>query len=170
MPNQNQSPKPGQSPLLSERLLRGAAKLGSLWRSKIRCASRGWNILPGEFISDPFVIDSCECEKPNDFCKGRILWLTLAAENGQEIVAGDSGVALSMNPKQWDATLLTMSFPVSETEKVSLGPKGAMSMSHFHELSKDPKAAGSIFALLKAFPKARVEGIVEPSQDASLVR
>lgn len=146
--------------LLSDRLIRGAIKLGALARSKRLCASRGWSILPGEYLENPFVMDDCECQKPTDFCTARKLWLTLAAENGQEIVPGEAGLALSMKAEQWDATGLTITIPTN-TADVRVGPKGSMSMAHFKELSKDPKSGASIFALIKAFPKARVEGIVD---------
>lgn len=147
---------------LSERLQRGAIKLGALWRSKRRCETRGWSILPGEYLENPFVMESCDCEKKTDFCTARLLWLSLAAENKQEIVSGEHGLALTMTPKQWDATGLTITLPVADGLQVQVGPKGSMSMAQFQELSKDPTAAAGIFALVKAFPKARIDGIVEP--------
>jgi hypothetical protein len=146
--------------LLPERLVRGAVKLGALWRSKRRCETRGWSLRPGEYLENPFVMDPCDCEKKTDFCAARLLWLSLAAQNGQEIVPGDYGLALTMAP-QWDSTGLTITLEVQDGIQVQVGPKGSMSMKHYRELLKDPAAASSIFALLKAFPKARVEGIVD---------
>lgn len=147
---------------LVDRLQRGAIKLGALSRSKRICATRGWSILPGEYLENPFVMEPCDCEKKTDFCMARVLWISLASENKQEIVPGDHGLALTMNGKQWDATGLTITLPLKDDVQVRVGPKGSMSMTQFHELSKDPISAAGIFALLKAFPKARVEGVVEP--------
>ncbi len=72
-----------QNPL-SKRLLDGAAMLGRLWKRNQRCA-RAWNIEPGEYLENPFVLDSCGCEPETDFCKARRLWLTLAAQNGSPL-------------------------------------------------------------------------------------
>jgi len=143
---------------LSDRLIRGAIKIGALARSKRICSTRGLSILEGEYLEKPFVMDDCDCEKPTDFCTARKLWLTLAAENGQEIIPGEFGLALTMAP-QWDSTGLTITLQV-DADEVRVGPKGSMSMMHFRELRKDPKSASGIFALVKAFPKARVEGIL----------
>lgn len=154
---------------LSERLTKGSIKLGALWRSNRRCQSRGWNIEPGEYLENPFVMDPCDCVQKTDFCTARLLWLSLAAQNGQEIVPGENGLPLTMTPAQWDATGLTITMPVESGAEVRVGPKGSMSMKHFRELSKDPRAAVGIFALLKIFSKARVEGILEPD-DATIRR
>jgi hypothetical protein len=147
---------------LFDRLQKGAIKLGALWRSSRRCLSRGWSIQPGEYLENPFVMEPCDCEKKTDFCHARLLWLSLAAQNKQEIVPGEHGLALTMSSKQWDVTGLTITLPIKEGLQVKVGPKGSMSMAQFRELSKDPASAAGIFALIKAFPKARIDGIVEP--------
>lgn len=149
---------------LSERLLAGARMLGNLWRRGKRCL-RAWAISDADLLATvtPLVFGGCPCDPRTDFCKARWLWITLAVQAEQELADGDHGLALSMTSAQWDATGLTITFPVADDVQVAVGPKGSMSMKHFRELSKDPAAAQSIFSLLKVFPKARVEGIVEPS-------
>ena len=149
---------------ISDRLLKGAMKLGALWRSKRRCA-RGWSLTPEDICMEP-----CKCEPMTDFCKGRLLWITLAMQNGQgeDSEFGDYGLALMM-AKQWDATGLTITFLIPSGEEVRVGPKGSMSMAHYRELSKDPQSAISILALIKAFPKARIEGIVDPVKERDVV-
>lgn len=156
-----QSPKS-----LSERLLAGAKMLGNLWRRGKRCA-RAWAIGDADILATvtPLVFAGCACEPRTDFCKARWLWITLAVQAEQELADGDHGLALSMSSSQWDATGLTITLPVEGGANVAVGPKGSMSMKHFRELAKDPKAAQSIFSLLKVFPKARVEGIMEPDPE-----
>jgi hypothetical protein len=147
---------------LSERLLKGAMKLGALWRSKRRCLL-GWSFTPEDICMEP-----CKCEVKTDFCKGRLLWIVLAIQNGQleDAEFGDYGLATTvMTAKQFDATGLTMSIPVKDVGEIKVGPKGAMSMAHLAKLYQDPQSAISIFALIKAFPKARIEGIIEPSKE-----
>lgn len=148
-----------QKKSLSERLIEGAGILGRLWKRNRRCASRGWSIPQDDYLEEPFAINSCECSVQNEFCKGRLLWITLAADNRQEIVTGDHGLAFTMTSQQWDATGLTITLPI-EGGQVTVGPKGSMSMAHFRELAKDPKGSAGIFALIKAFPKARIDGIL----------
>ena len=143
---------------LSDRLQNGAAMLGRLWKRKQHCV-RGWAIDPHEYIEDPFELAPCGCDVVNDFCKARQLWLTLAVQNGQPIVPGEQGLARTMTPEQMDATQLTLTFDVDGTP-IKVGQKGMMTAVHFDQLMKDPDSARSIFALLKAFPKARVEGIM----------
>lgn len=149
---------------LSERLLAGARMLGNLWRRGKRCA-RAWAISDVDILATvtPPVFAGCSCEPRTDFCKARWLWITLAVQAEQELADGEHGLALSMSSAQWDATGLTITLPVADDVNVAVGPKGSMSMKHFRELAKDPKAAQSIFSLLKVFPKARVEGIIEPT-------
>lgn len=150
--------------ILSDRLLAGARMLGNLWRRGKRCA-RAWSLGDADLLATvtPLVFGGCLCEPRNDFCKARWLWITLAVQaQPEELADGDHGLALSMTSAQWDATGLTITLPVADDVQVAVGPKGSMSMKHFRELSKDPEAAQSIFSLLKVFPKARVEGIVEP--------
>ena len=140
---------------LSKRLLDGAAMLGRLWKRGQRCV-RAWNIEPpGDAPENP-----CGCTPETEFCKARRLWLSLAVENGQKITAGDFGLAHTMKPEQLDATQLTFTFPVDGVP-VKVGQKGMMSAVHFDQIMRDGDSARSILALLKAFPKARVEGIVE---------
>jgi hypothetical protein len=145
---------------ISERLIKGAMKLGALWRSKRRC-TLGWSLTPEDICMEP-----CKCEVQTDFCRGRLLWITLAAQNGQlaDVEFGDYGLALMM-ARQWDATGLTITFSMSNGGEVRVGPKGSMSMAHYRELLKDPQSAISILALIKAFPKARVEGIIDSPKE-----
>lgn len=148
---------------LSERLLKGAQMLGNLWRRGKRC-DRGWSLGEADILStvSPLVFSGCSCAKPGDFCKARWLWITLALENQQEIADGPFGLAWTMTAAQWDATGLTL---VVESEKAGLlriGSKGTISAAHLRKLADDPQSAISIFSLTRAFPKARVEGVVEP--------
>jgi hypothetical protein len=158
---------PSSTKNLSERLLAGARMLGNLWRRGKRC-QRAWALGDADLLAvvTPLVFGGCTCDPRTDFCKARWLWITLAVQAEQDLADGDHGLALSMNPAQWDATGLTITLPVADDVNVAVGPKGSMSMRHFRELSKDPAAAQSIFSLLKVFPKARVEGIVEPAPEA----
>lgn len=146
---------------LSERLLKGAMKLGALWRSKRRCV-KGWSFDPLDLCMVP-----CSCEPMTDFCKGRLLWIILAFQNGQGFDAdfGEYELALMMSSKQWDATGLTMSVTLEKGGDIKIGPKGMMPMAHLAKLAQDPASAASIFALTKAFPKARVEGIIEAGSE-----
>ncbi len=134
----------------SKRLVNGAALLGRLWKRGNRC-KEGWNT--GESFQ-------CTCSPKTDFCKTRSQWLLMAAESGQEIVIGENGLARSMQDDQWDATGLTITLRREDGQEVRIGPKGSMSMKHYMEIEKDPASAVAIYALVKAFPKARVEGIL----------
>lgn len=149
---------------LSERLLKGAMKLGALWRSKRRCA-KGWSFDPLDLCMMP-----CACNPKTDFCNGRLLWITLAFQNGQgvDVDFGEYELGLMMTMKQWDASGLTMSAIVEKGGDIKIGPKGMMPMAHLAKLAQDPASAASIFALTKAFPKARVEGIVEPESGVAI--
>jgi hypothetical protein len=138
----------------SKRLVNGAAMLGRLWKRQNRC-KRGWDVTEADVL-----LEGCGCEPRTDFCKVRGQWIRMAGENGQDIVIGENGLARSMNDDQWDATGLTITLRREDGQEVKVGPKGSMSMRHYMEIESDPASAAAIFALVKAFPKARVEGIL----------
>lgn len=144
---------------LSERLTDGARMLGNLWHRGKRC-KLGFDIAESDIALGP-----CPCEKKNDFCRARELWLKLAMERGQEIEVGSSAmVFVTMSPGQLDATGVTLTVESEKAGVLRIGPKGTMSAAYLRKLAEDPKSALSIFGLTKAFPKARVEGVVEPQE------
>ncbi len=151
-----------ESKSLSERLLDGARMLGALWRSKHRC-ELGWSLGPRDIVMEP-----CSCEKKTKFCQGRHLFIILAFQNGQggDAEFGDYGLAFTlMSTAQWDATGLTMVVESEMAGALRIGQKSMISAVHLRKLSADPASAVSIFSLTRTFPKARVEGIVEPPPD-----
>lgn len=151
---------------LSDRLLKGARMLGNLWRSKLRCA-RGWAIEPQDLVPGFAVFGPCLCPKKTKFCEARVLWLNLALEANQFIESGEHGLADTMTAAQWDATGLTMTVESEKAGTLRLGSKATISAAHLAKLSENPDAAISILALTRAFPKARIEGILEPSVEAA---
>lgn len=142
----------------SERLQKGAAILGRLWKRGVRC-EHGWNIDPLHLTEQAPYLSACGCDPETEFCRARRQWVRLARENGVAITDGEYGLAISLG-RHWDATQLTITLETSDQRAVKVGPKGSMSMAHYLALLEDENSARSIFALLAAFPKARVEGIL----------
>jgi hypothetical protein len=152
---------PEQKPL-SERLLLGAKMLGNLWRRGKRCKT-GWDVTPADVATGGGIAFlPCPCEPKTDFCKARIQWLTLAFQAELEIVIGPYALFYMMTAPQWDATGLTATVESEKAGMLRVGQKGTISMTHLAKLAQDPASAVSIFSLTRTFPKARVEGVVEP--------
>lgn len=154
---------------LSERLLAGAKILGNLWRRGIRCKN-GWDVSSTDLVTAAGItIFPCGCTPRTEFCKARIQWLSLsfmACREDVPIVEGLCGLFYSMSAKEWDATGLTATVESEKAGTLRIGSRGTISTAHLTKLSQDPASAVSIFSLTKAFPKARIEGVVEPPQEA----
>jgi hypothetical protein len=147
---------------LSERLLDGARILGNLWRRGKRC-KEGWDLSPADGLTAAGVaVMPCECSPRTEFCRARIEWVALAIRADRAIVMGPGGLAVTMSAAQWDLTGLTMAVESERAGLLRIGPKGTMSAAHLRKLSEDPESAIAVFSLTREFPKARVEGFVEP--------
>lgn len=142
----NKSPLP-----LSERLKKGAGVLGQIWKDPTQRCVAGWSI------------DGCTCEFPNKFCKARIQWLTLAVEDGRELQEDPYGIALAMTASEWDSTLLSMKIEHPKVPPFFVGANqdSIMTMADMVKLMEEPDVLESMYYVLKAFPKAKVQGIEE---------
>lgn len=131
-----------------ERLLKGAAVLGKLWRKpEDRCAF-GWEIT--------FIDAECLCEPKKKFCVARTQWITLALEEDRKPEYGPFSLALMMTAKEWDATGLTMEVEREQEEPLYIGPNGVCQMTDLVFLQEEPEVLGSISTLMKAFPGAKI--------------
>lgn len=102
---------------IPERLLRGAAVLGNLWRSGSRCVG-GWSAL-------------CPCEegKESSFCLAKEKWVGLcrdwSPDGLEELHEADPHFVLKvMTVRMFEATQLTMTVSLQGAEKsIKIGPK-----------------------------------------------
>jgi hypothetical protein len=148
-------------PPAAERLLKGAAVLGTLWRKNVRCPE-AWKS------------HECKCEPKTEFCKARSLWLNLLV---QEIVAGsrDPGMVgeagadtvrwdddsefamvLMMTSAEFEASGLTLHLDFPEIGVVKVGPKGTIPWKAFREKTKNANDIKLVLKVLRDFPGAKV--------------
>jgi hypothetical protein len=149
-------PDVGTTPV-ADRLKRGAAMLGELWRKGIRC-SEEWSVLCPD--ADPTLIAECFCETKTTFCHAKIQWLKLAMDSGREIVDGEFGLILAMNGSEWDASGLTVKFDIPGVGIHGIGPAGVMGRQDILKLCEAPDTLGSILNMMKSFPGMKVEEII----------
>lgn len=152
---------------VSARLLKGAKTLGKLWQ-EAKCATAGWSV---RRTADGKDFEPCACEPKTRFCKAKAQWLKLAAEEpqetvegdpapttkGREIVEGDYGLALTMKGLEWDATGLTLHWPLEGVGTVKVGPKGGLDMKLLMELRRDPASAIAAMKVMMKFPNSKME-------------
>lgn len=141
--------KPPLSP--SERLKKGAAMLGQLWKTaEHRCPS-GWSLI------------ECECVPLRKFCVARNLWTILGIETARDLEDGPFGLALAMTASEWDSTGLTMKINHPEIGIISIGsaPDCVTGMTDMVKMMDAPEVLASTLRVLRAFPKSRVEGLLE---------
>jgi hypothetical protein len=152
-----EKPKPPPA----ERLVKGAAVLGTLFRKKIVCAS-GWRYV------------ACSCEPKTEFCKARALWIDLLTK---EIVAGgrdpglvgDAGegvvrvdddhefaLVLMMTSAEFEASGLTLHLDFPEIGVVKVGPKGTLAWKAFRDKTKNASDLKLVMKVLRDFPGAKV--------------
>lgn len=139
---------------IPERLLDGARTLGKLWR-EAKCATAGWSVrkTPG---GNGF--EACSCEPKTRFCKAKMQWLKLAAEEPREIVEGDYGLVFgTMKGLEWDATGLTLHWELEGVGTVKVGPKGGLNMRLLMDLRRDPASAVAAMKVMMKFPNSKME-------------
>lgn len=140
-----------------ERLKRGAAILGDLWRKGIRCAEE-MNVLCPE--ADPNKAMDCFCDPKTPFCKAKKQWLDMAAESGRELVQGEYGLIESMGGSEWDATALTVKFEFPGVGVHGIGPKGIMGREDIVQLFESPETLSAIVGMMKKFTGLKVQEVI----------
>lgn len=135
----------------SERLRRGAALLGKLWKiPEQRCAA-GWSL------------DDCTCVPTKKFCQARNLWIELALmePEGHDFEEAPCGLGIAMRASEWDSTGLTMKINHSEVGVISIGsPQECVTgMVDMGKMMDAPMVLASTLRVLRAFPKSKVEGL-----------
>lgn len=128
------------TPSPKDRLLTGAQKLGKLWNEGQRCTD-GW-------------ASYCTCEIPKTFCKGKELWMSLAAGEGRGLGEGPFEVVEAMLASEFEASKLTMVVEVPDLGKVRVGPKGEVPWKSF--LGQDIEALRTVLSILTSFPGSKV--------------
>ena len=138
---------------LADRLLDGARTLGRFWR-EAKCATGAWSV---KRTADGKDFEPCACEPKARFCKAKMQWLKLAAEEPREIVEGGFGLALTMRGFEWDATGCTLHWELEGVGTVKVGPKGGTNMALLRELSADPSSALAVLKVMMKFPNSKME-------------
>lgn len=139
--------EPSKLPL-ADRLVRGAAVLGRLWREEKRC--------------DLGLAFDCFCadEKLSEFCRAKRQWTKLFCETGRDgIDFGPSdgngfGVIEAMTSAELNASGLTLTLDMDQIGKVKVGPKGDLPWADFCKLGGE--ILPTVMEVLKAFPGSRV--------------
>jgi hypothetical protein len=141
---------PQQLPL-PERLKKGAAFLGQLWKDPTQRCIAGWTL------------DSCTCEFPTKFCKARMQWISLAIEQGRDLEEDPHGLALAMTATEWDATGLTMKVQHPQIGEFKLGSSldSVTGMVPVAQMMHDSEVLASTLRVMRAFPKSKYEGMEE---------
>ena len=123
-----------------ERLLKGAAKLGELWRGGVRCQG-GWDL-------------ECPCDPKNTFCKAKALWFELAVVDGR--VFPDSKIAFieAMTTEEREATGLTVTIEAEGVGQLTVGAKGQISWKAWSQ--NDAEAIKSVLRVLKTFKGSKI--------------
>jgi hypothetical protein len=146
---------------VSERLKRGAAILGDLWRKGVHC-NEEWGVLCPE--EDPFKAVDCFCDPKTPFCKAKKQWLDMASREGRDLVQGPFGLMITMEGSEWDASGLSVKFDFPDVGAHLIGPKGIMGRQDMIKLTESPDALASIVRMMKAFPGMKVEEVSNPAE------
>lgn len=154
-------------PEIEQRMRKGAAMLGELWRAGDRCA-RGWDLqvaaIPEEANAEEAVASwACQCPVRNRFCKAKIHWLKLALTELREPIDGAYGLSSMMNAAEWDLTGLTRKMEFPGVGVITIGSNGVMSAADLDKLREAPETLDSVVKLLKAFPKAKIAAVQQPA-------
>lgn len=126
--------------------------LGQLWRvPEHRCPS-GWSL------------NDCDCQPLKKFCVARNLWIVLGIEADRDFEEGPFGLALALTASEWDSTALTMKIQHPEIGLICIGTNNdcITGMVDMAKMMDAPEVLASTLRVLKAFPKARVEGLSDP--------
>jgi hypothetical protein len=141
---------------LSERLKKGAAFLGQLWKNPENRCSAGWSL------------DPCTCQPAKKFCQARQLWIELALMEPEEHYFEETpfGLGIAMTASEWDSTGLKMKIqnPNPDVGLIAIGstPECVTEMSYMGKMRDVPEALASTLRVLRAFPKSKVHGTVQP--------
>jgi hypothetical protein len=138
---------------LPERLKKGAAILGQLWKVPENRCPAGWSLY------------ECECQPQRKFCVARLHWIVLAIEDGRPLEEGPYGMFLAMRASEWDATGLSpkIQHPELNVITVGSGPGCVTKMSEMGKIMDTPEVLENTLLVLKHFPNASIQGVVEPS-------
>jgi hypothetical protein len=137
------------------RLVTGAALLGQLWRSGVRCAS-GWS-------------DVCECQPRTKFCLSKVQWCKLKASTMEAWGFGQTveqfGVVQAMDVGEFEATGLTIAVEINGLGTHKVGPRGSIGIRDLAKLVNDPAGAAKMFRIVGQIPGAVVVGVEEPKKE-----
>lgn len=146
MTTKSQLPRP-------ERLKKGAAILGQLWKTPENRCPAGWSL------------NECDCVPQKKFCVARLHWIILAIEDDRPLEEGPFGMILAMRASEWDATGLSpkIQHPELDVITVGSGPGCVTKMAEMGKMMNTPEVLENTLIVLKHFPNASIQGIVEPS-------
>jgi hypothetical protein len=150
-----------QAGSVSDRLKKGAAILGRLWKDNVRCPEAWSVILEG---NDPGKPLDCFCEEKTKFCKGKKQWLDLVGKEKRPVYQGEYGLIETLTGKEFEASGLTVKIDFEGVGIQGIGPGGVMGLSDMVKLCAAPDTLGSILGLMKSFPGMKVEEILPPKE------
>lgn len=135
-----------------ERLKKGAAILGELWKVPENRCPAGWSM------------EECDCQPKRKFCIARIHWIVLAIEARRDLEDGPFGIYFAMTASEWDSTGLLVKIQHPTIKDLSLGStKGAMmTMTDMSKLMEEPEALEGICLVMKTFENSKVQGLSAP--------
>lgn len=137
---------------IQERLVKGAAVLGRLWREGNRCEMTWAQV--------------CTCAAKSVFCTAKEQWVALfdqlmderklnpGISEEREIGAGIFGIVEAMTSAELSASGLTLTLEVDGIGKVKVGPKGDTPWEDFVKCNGE--VLKTVMEVLKHFPGARV--------------
>jgi|SRR6185369_13384556 hypothetical protein len=137
----------------AERLKKGAAILGQLWKNPENRCPAGWSL------------NECDCQPQKKFCIARLHWIILAIEDDRPLDEGPFGMWTAMRASEWDATGLStkVQHPELDVIVVGTGPGCVTKMSEMGKMMNTPEVLENTLIVLKHFPNASIQGIVEPT-------
>lgn len=136
-----------------ERLRKGAAILGQLWKNPENRCPAGWSMV------------ECDCQPQKKFCIARLHWIVLAIEDDRPLEEGPFGMWTAMRASEWDATGLSpkIQHPELDVIVVGTGPGCVTKMAEMGKMMDAPEVLEHTLLVLKHFPNASIQGIVDPA-------
>lgn len=116
--------------------------LADFWRRGDRCAAL-WSAV-------------CTCPTPTHFCRARMQWVELAAQDGRAVGEGAFAVIEAMRCVEFTASGLTMTIEHPEHGTLKVGPKGMFLMADLQKLQDAPDEVGGFLKILTVFPGSKV--------------